>query len=59
MILFISNEIFTTQFILWSRFKIDAFNDLYYFILFNFLKDVSILILYTQLNILTLNLNLS
>jgi hypothetical protein len=55
MILFISNEIFTTQFILWSRFKIDAFNDLYYFILFNFLKDVSILILYTQLNILTLN----
>jgi hypothetical protein len=45
--------------ILWSRFKVDASNDVHDFTLFKFLKDMPILILYTLLNAPTLNHDLS
>jgi hypothetical protein len=46
-------------FILSSWFKFNAFNDIYNFTLFNFLKDVSTLTSYTLLDASTLNPNLS
>jgi hypothetical protein len=45
-------------YILWLKFKVDAYNGIHDFTLFKFLKDVSILTLYIPLNALTSNLDI-